>query len=428
MTISDTLSLSRRATLAAFLIVLAASPEARAAEAPVASGGSAAETASATASIERVSFARRADGRGYVVRVHATESIEDFSVSQEPGAVVLTMRDARLARGVRRGEVKGPVRSYRIDHSGEVVTIRFAVSGTVQVAAYPDRESDDLLVALSTLSQPVAQGPTPRRPAPRPAPVQQTTTPRPSPGGTASGTVGDTNWRLDTIVLDAGHGGDDHGAVANGTSDKAVALGVVTRLGRMIEQELGVRVVYTRTRDDQFHELRERGRIANREGGKLFISVHANAAGSSRARGTETFFLAPHRSESARQVMERENSVIQLESDPSLYADFDDEGGILRSLAMSAYQEESQLLATLVEREFSASGRHSRGVKQAPFLVLWAASMPAVLVETGFITNPDEASFLASADGQEKTARSIFRAVKAYKTRYERGLRLAAKD
>ncbi len=375
------------------------------------------------ASIERVSFARRSDGRGYVVRVHATESIEDFNVTQRDGSVVLTMRGARLARGIRRGEAKGPVRSYRISHEDDVVTVRFSVQGVVAVAAYPDRESDDLLVALSTASQPVAQSPT-RRTTP---PVVQTQAQRPAPGGTTTGSVGDTNWRLDTIVLDAGHGGDDHGAVANGTSDKEVALGVVMRLGAMIERELGVRVVYTRTRDDQFHVLRERGRIANREGGKLFISVHANAAGSSRARGTETFFLAPARSESARRVMERENSVIQLESDPSLYEDFDDEGGILRSLAMSAYQEESQLLATLVEREFVNSGRHSRGVKQAPFLVLWAASMPAILVETGFITNPEEARFLASRDGQEKTARSIFRAVKAYKTRYERGLRLATK-
>ncbi|OZC01865.1 N-acetylmuramoyl-L-alanine amidase family protein [Rubricoccus marinus] len=427
MTIFATLPLLFRATLAGFLTLLAISPDAHAAPAAgapavetKASGAPSAEVSGVAARIERVSFARRSDGRGYVVRVHATDAVDDFSVSQQEGAVVLTMHGARLARGVRRGDAQGPVRSYRIDAAGDDVTIRFAVSGTVQVAAYPDRESDDLLVALSTMSQPVAQGPTPRGTTP---PVQQTSTPRPSPGGT---TVGDTNWRLDTIVLDAGHGGDDHGAVANGTSDKEVALGVVRRLGEMIENELGVRVVYTRTRDDQFHELRERGRIANREGGKLFISVHANAAGSSRARGTETFFLAPHRSESARQVMERENSVIQLESDPSLYADFDDEGGILRSLAMSAYQEESQLLATLVEREFSNAGRHSRGVKQAPFLVLWAASMPAILVETGFITNPDEARFLASADGQEKTARSIFRAVRAYKTRYERGLRLAS--
>ena len=229
-------------------------------------------------------------------------------------------------------------------------------------------------------------------------------------------------WRLDTVVLDAGHGGHDYGARANGTSDKEVAFGVVSRLGPMIERELGVRVVYTRD-DDTFYELRERGRIANRAKGKLFISVHANAAGSSSARGTETFFLAPHREKTAKEVMERENSVIELESRPELYEDFEDQGDILQAMAMSAYQEESQTLAGLIEREFVASGRESRGVKQAGFIVLWAASMPAVLVETGFITNPDEARFLSSDAGLDATAEAIFRAVRAYKERYERGLR-----
>ena len=229
-------------------------------------------------------------------------------------------------------------------------------------------------------------------------------------------------WRLDTVVLDAGHGGHDYGARANGTSDKEVAWGVVSRLGPMLERELGVRVVYTRD-DDTFVELRERGRRANRASGKLFISVHANAAGSTSARGTETFFLSASKSASARAVMERENSVIELESQPELYEDFDDEGDILQAMAMSAYQEESQALAGLIEAEFVADGRKSRGVKQGPFLVLWAASMPAVLVETGFITNRDEARYLSSDAGLDATAEAIFRAVRTYKRSYERGLR-----
>jgi N-acetylmuramoyl-L-alanine amidase len=124
--------------------------------------------------------------------------------------------------------------------------------------------------------------------------------------------------------------------------------------------------------------------------------------------------------------MERENGVIQLESAPELYAEFSDDGGdILRAMAMSAFQEESQEFARLVEAEFGTT-RRSRGVKQAGFLVLWAASMPAVLVETGFVSNTDEARILSSLEGQEATARSIFRAVSAYKDRYERGLRTAS--
>ena len=252
---------------------------------------------------------------------------------------------------------------------------------------------------------------------PQPRPVE------PVPADVLEVEVPDASqWKLDTVVLDAGHGGHDYGARANGTSDKEVAWGVVSRLGPMIERELGVRVVYTRD-DDTFYELRERGRIANRAKGKLFISVHANAAGSSSARGTETFFLAPHREKTAKEVMERENSVIELESRPELYEDFQDQGDILQAMAMSAYQEESQALAGLIESEFVASGRTSRGVKQAGFIVLWAASMPAVLVETGFITNPDEARFLSSDAGLDATAAAIFRAVRAYKESYERGLR-----
>ncbi len=124
--------------------------------------------------------------------------------------------------------------------------------------------------------------------------------------------------------------------------------------------------------------------------------------------------------------MERENSVIELESAPELYADFDDEGNILQSLAMSAYQEESQELARLIEGEFVAAGRHSRGVKQGPLLVLWAASMPAVLVEVGFVSNPEEARYISSSRGLDETAEAIFRAVRSYKERYERAMRLAA--
>ena len=396
---------------AARLLTLSALIAAFALPAPALASDGAPETASATqVDIERISFHRRADGKGYVIRLHTDARVVAFSVDEtDEGGVDLVVHRAGLADDLRRDEARGPVRSYRILPGRDRVTFRFDTRGSVEAQAYPDRDSNDLLLSLTTTSS--------RQPAP---PVVQTSQP-----GVTPIAVGDTNWRLDTIILDAGHGGNDHGAVANGTSDKEVAIGVVRRLGAMIESELGVRVVYTR-RGDEFHTLRERGRIANRNGGKLFISVHANAASSSRAYGTETFFLAPHRTESAREVMERENSVIDLESDPSLYADFDDEGGILRSLAMSAYQEESQLLATLVEQQFKASGRRSRGVKQAPFIVLWAASMPAILVETGFITNRDEARFLASADGQEKTARSIFEAVKLYKQRYERGLRLAS--
>ena len=369
--------------------------------------------------LERVSFDR---GSGTLVaRLHTSGRVHAYSVDQEGGTLELTLFRARLAPSLERADAQSPVRSYRMDAGEDRVTVRFDVDPSVNVRAYPDRESADLLLSFSTDPRPraMAWGGGVVRSAP-------TAEARPIPAGAGVLSPSAAHWRLDTIVLDAGHGGHDAGGVGIGTTDRDVAFAVVRRLGPMIEQELGVKVVYTRT-DDSFVELRERGKIANRSGGKLFISVHGNA-GPESARGTETFFLAPRGSASAREVMERENSVIELESDPSLYDDFVDGGDILASLAMSAYQEESQHLARLIEGEFRASGRHSRGVKQNNFIVLWAASMPAVLVEVGFVTNRDEARLLSSSEGQEQTARAIFNAVRSYKETYERGLRLAGAE
>jgi len=414
-------------------------------------------TADTRIDVERVSFDRTPDGGALVARVHTTSRVRAYSVDQDGGALEVVLYRAHLAPAVERERAVRPVRDYRVDADEDRVVVRFEVEDGIHVRAYPDRDSDDLLVSFSSTPRPRRQawgGGRPSRPvttvenpgvrqtaADRPASRQPATRQPetvepvatapvetgvgPIPGGESLPVAtGAERWRLDTIVLDAGHGAHDFGARANGTSDKEIALGVVSRLGPMIERELGVRVVYTRD-DDTFVELRDRGRIANRSGGKLFISVHANAAGSSSAHGTETFFLAPRGQGNARDVMERENSVIELESDPSLYADFHGEDDILASLAMSAYQEESQHLARLIEGEFVRDGRHSRGVKQDNFIVLWAASMPAVLVEVGFVTNRDEARYLASAEGLDRTARSIFEAVRQYKATYERGLRVA---
>ena len=383
--------------------------------------------------VERVSF----DGSGadVVTRVHTSSRARAYSVDQRGGTLELVIYRARLAPSMREERPSGPVRSYRVETGDDRVTVRFEIDPAVNVRAYPDRESDDLLLSFS-------ERPRPRRMAwgggvARVEPEPTVTARGPVPGGervevpaaavpTADVPVsGADHWRLDTIVLDAGHGGHDAGGVGIGTTDRDVAFAVVNRLGPMIERELGVRVVYTRD-TDTFVELHERGRIANRAGGKLFISVHGNAAANASASGTETFFLAPRGSASALDVMERENSVIELESDPSLYAEFHDaDDDIVRSLAISAYQEESQHLARLIEGEFSAAGRRSRGVKQANFNVLWGASMPAVLVEVGFVTNPEEARYLSSRSGLDETARAIFEAVRRYKETYERGLRSA---
>jgi len=236
----------------------------------------------------------------------------------------------------------------------------------------------------------------------------------PEPGGDGfyrlEGT--DEAWTFDTIVLDAGHGGFDVGATANGIREKDVTLGVVRRLGPLLET-LGVNVVYTRT-TDVFVPLRERGRLANAAGGKLFVSVHVNAtATGGRARGTETYLLGLHKTDAAASVMRRENSVVRLEDDADAYAGFDLSDLAAMALAGSAFQTTSERLAAAVQERFQAQGRISRGVRQAGFYVLWSASMPAVLVETGFVNDPDEAAYLSSAHGQDEVARAIFEAVRS---------------
>ncbi len=239
-------------------------------------------------------------------------------------------------------------------------------------------------------------------------------------GDAASTAVSGERWRLDTIIIDAGHGGKDPGTSGHGIREKDVVLPVALKVGRYLEEQLGVAVVYTRS-DDRFIPLAERGRIANRSGGKLFVSIHANAAGNASAYGTETYFMGMAKNAAAQRVMERENAVVRLEDDQSIYDDLDEEALILRKMANAAYLSKSESLAALIEGEFRTRvGRKSRGVKQGPFQVLWGASMPSILVELGFLTNREEARFLASEQGQDYMASAIFRAIRDFKEAYDR--------
>lgn len=227
---------------------------------------------------------------------------------------------------------------------------------------------------------------------------------------------------LRCIVIDAGHGGKDPGAVGNGQQEKAINLGVALKLGRMIEQQLpGVKVVYTR-RDDRFIPLADRSKIASQAGGDLFVSIHTNSSTSSSASGTETYVMGEDKGNRNLSVVMRENAVISLEADyTSRYEGYDpnsSESLILFSLMQYAYQSQSLSLAELIQGQYASyAQRGNKGVKQAGFLVLWRTPMPSVLTEVGFISNPAEAKYLGSAAGQEKIAASIFRAVKEYKRR-----------
>ncbi len=226
---------------------------------------------------------------------------------------------------------------------------------------------------------------------------------------------------IKTIVIDAGHGGKDPGCHGGFAHEKHVCLAIALRLGELIKTKYpDVKVIYTRDKD-VFVELIERANIANRAKADLFICIHANA-GSNVAYGTETYVLGLHRTEAQQKVAERENSIISLEDDKGAkYKDFDlsPDAIIAKQLQLSVFLDHSIMFATNLQREFKRIGRYDRGVKQAGFLVLYKTTMPSVLIETGFLTNPTEESFLGKNEGQEKMATSMFKAFENYKNQIE---------
>ncbi|HYE57722.1 MAG TPA: N-acetylmuramoyl-L-alanine amidase [Rhodothermales bacterium] len=327
-----------------------------------------------------------------VPALHAREGLRTFG-----------LHGVTLAPGFGAPVLAAPVTAVRTRRSGDTLRVEVEVEGAPETTFETDPRGLRLVL----------------RPAPSAVATPSDPADVPLPFGFDAG-----RWALDHIVVDAGHGGHDIGASYFGVREKDVTLAVARRLGRLLETELGVRVTYTRT-GDTFIPLAQRGHLANAAGGKLFISLHANSMpGGARARGTETYFLGLHRTDAARTVMERENSVVSLEEDTTAYAAFDDELAVVQTLAGSAYLRTSERFAALVEQQLGRqAGRTSRGVKQAGFYVLWSASMPAVLVEMGFLTDPAEARFLASAQGQEAVARAVLEAVRALKVQYDRALR-----
>lgn len=226
---------------------------------------------------------------------------------------------------------------------------------------------------------------------------------------------------IKTICIDAGHGGKDPGCHGASANEKTVCLNMALKLGAKIKEAYpDLKVIYTRDKD-VFVELDERAAFANRNKADLFICIHANSASPS-AFGTETFVLGLHKTESQEKVADRENSSILLEDDKGeKYKDFDmsTDAIIARQLQLSVNLDNAITFATKLQEEFKRIGRYDRGVKQAGFLVLWKTTMPAVLIETGFLTHSGDEDFLKSADGQDKMAASMFDAFKKFKTQIE---------
>ncbi len=232
--------------------------------------------------------------------------------------------------------------------------------------------------------------------------------------------------KIKTIVLDAGHGGHDSGAVGAQSREKDVALEITLKLGKKIEREMsGVKVIYTRA-DDSYPKLYERPALANQNHADLFISIHLNSIGrgSSRsAKGTETFVLG-FNSMANQDVAMRENASILLEdnyeenydgfdpNDPSTY--------IVFKYLKKMYRDQSIKLATYMQAEYARSGRVNRGVKELPLAVLKTAGMPAVLTEVGFISNSEEERYMLSSQGQQEIVDNLFNAINTYRKNMER--------
>ncbi|SHK58547.1 N-acetylmuramoyl-L-alanine amidase [Hymenobacter psychrotolerans DSM 18569] len=230
-------------------------------------------------------------------------------------------------------------------------------------------------------------------------------------------------YRLRTVVLDAGHGGKDRGCAGAHAREADVALKIVLALGRQIEESMpDVKVVYTR-KTDVFVELADRAGIANKHNADLFISVHCNASSPS-AYGTEVWTMGPHKTDANLATAKRENAVILQEDNyKERYNGFDPtspQSHILFSLYQSAHIVNSIRFAQKVDHQFRTTvKRPSRGVKQAGFLVLWKSTMPAVLIESGFLTNRQEELYLNDKTNQTYMASGIYRAFRDYKNELE---------
>jgi N-acetylmuramoyl-L-alanine amidase len=335
---------------------------------------------------------------GTLVRIKSSRSIVSYTSSFKDGILTVVFRDVNLDESKFALEKhKGLIKNIKAKNSGDDCEIKFSLREEYTTSEVLNAaQSNDILITLhnkifTNNSEKVAKS---------------------------------ERWNFDVVVIDAGHGGKDFGAIGiTGAKEKEINLAIALKLGKLIEKELkDVKIVYTRS-DDKFVELYKRGKIANDNNGKLFISIHCNSTPkkNSNASGFEVYLLRPGKTQDAIEIAETENAVIQFEEDPKRYQKLTDENFILVSMAHSAYMKYSEKFAELLHNQFSNDfSLESRGVKQAGFYVLVGASMPSVLIESGFLSNKKDAEYLKSSKGRDEIASAIFRAVKGYKAYYEK--------
>lgn len=233
-----------------------------------------------------------------------------------------------------------------------------------------------------------------------------------------------TQIRVNSLVIDAGHGGKDPGARSKYGIEKEFALDMALRLGKKIKKDYpDVKVIFTRD-NDTFIPLHERAAIANRNKASLFISIHCNAnPHSSKLRGTESYVMGLHKSNDNLELAKRENNVVLLEENyKKTYKGFDPNSPLAHIMLanyQSSFRQQSLHIASLIEQKIKKTGYPSRGVKQAGFLVIWETTMPSVLFEAGYLTNDQDGAYLATSRGREEISQSLFEAFRVYKNEME---------
>ncbi len=390
--------------------------------------------------LKRVSTAERSDDKGYVVRYHLSEEADSFKVAQPSTDLIqMTLYGDKIdTTAIIKPDTENPIDDISFHPIPDGIGIDIYLSGDTYFKAdsYRDGRSYDILLALTYADKGEVEFLTkgmdpviwPRLFGNRDSMVvepnrniEEVSASDGMPGNDTYNRV-KNKMKFDVVVIDPGHGGHDPGSIGyRGTKEKDVVLAISKKVGSYIREYMpDVKVVYTRD-GDEFIDLEERGPIANRAEGDLFVSIHANKFHSRQPRGTETFFLGLERSQSALEVMKRENNVINGEDfNPDKV--LSPEELLVYELQNSGYIATSEKIAGMVEHQFEhRAKRKSRGVKQGRLVVLYQASMPAILVETGFLSNPSEQRFLTSDYGQSIIASAIFRAIRNYKGQYEKG-------
>lgn len=356
---------------------------------------------------------------GTLIRVRSQKKITDYDswikydagdLEKKKGWLYVTIANANAdVEALKKVKTTGIVKQLLVFPSPTSVQLTFGLSGQVTSTEIIQAETgNDLLITIYTPSE--------LQPAEKKQKEHENTLNRKR-----------DRWKLDAIVIDAGHGGKDPGAIGVAkTKEKDVTLAVALKLGSLLEKHLDdVKVIYTR-KTDEFVELYRRGQIANQADGKLFISLHCNAARTKphSANGFEVYLLRPGKTENALRIAERENAVIQYEEGyEKRYQELTEENFILLTMAQSAYIKYSERFADITTQQVSKyTNLDIQGVKQAGFYVLVGASMPNVLVEMGYLSNRSDEKFLKSAIGQQKIAEALLNAIKLYKLEYEKAL------